>query len=823
MKQPVARCAACLDENGPVRSNASSSAEQLLATAPVERWTPAVFGVVPEGARRRRPGDIARVPVAAVLVVITALGANEIGALEQRVFSVLLALPSWLRSSAELCYVWGSSSACVALLLALLLTRRFRLTVTLVAAGVVGWLAAVGVRSLVDTEAARRAAGLVVDGSVPEYPVVMLAATTTVLLVAVPYLLRPARRLVLAGLALVASGAVVAVVGMPDDVLGAWAIGWGAAALLHLVTGTPAATPSIRQVEEALRGLGVSVHDLELAPRQIWGETRYTARGADGACVAVEVIGRDAADARFLAKVWRALWYKDSGPGVALTRSQQLEHRAYLLLLAARAGVRVSDVVIAGLAGARETALLVTRVPDGLPLDEMEPDAVTDDVLDDAWSQLSRLHGARLAHGRMHVHNVLVDANGATAFVHFAHASGSAPEERRNLDRVELLATTAAVVGDERALAAAHRALGTDGLVEMLHVLEPAALSGEARHLLEDGNALLRRLRERGAELTATEVVKPAELRRVSPGDLLIAAGTILGVYLLIGELAGVDFSEVFSDAEWGWVAIAFLISPLPQLTGAIAMIGSVSAPLPFGAVVGEQFANNFTGLIGGTVATTALVIRFFQQQGLKVAVAASSGVLNSLAGFAVQTVLLVVGLAATGSDFSASATGGDDGLVGLVIVGIVVAGIALGVVLFVPRLRRWARSIVEPQWQAARENLRGILSTPRNAVMLFGGNLGSQLLFALVLEASLHAYGVSLPLLQIVVINSLASVIGGMAPVPGGMGVIEAGLIGGLTAAGIPEAEAVAATFTHRLFTAYLPPIWGWFALQWLRRRDYV
>jgi uncharacterized protein (TIRG00374 family) len=72
-------------------------------------------------------------------------------------------------------------------------------------------------------------------------------------------------------------------------------------------------------------------------------------------------------------------------------------------------------------------------------------------------------------------------------------------------------------------------------------------------------------------------------------------------------------------------------------------------------------------------------------------------------------------------------------------------------------------------------------------------------------------------------VINSLASVLGGIAPVPGGMGVIEAGLIGGLTAAGIPQEAAVAATFTHRLFTAYLPPIWGWISLRWLRRNDYV
>ena len=82
---------------------------------------------------------------------------------------------------------------------------------------------------------------------------------------------------------------------------------------------------------------------------------------------------------------------------------------------------------------------------------------------------------------------------------------------------------------------------------------------------------------------------------------------------------------------------------------------------------------------------------------------------------------------------------------------------------------------------------------------MIFGGNLCSQVAYALVIDAALHAYGASLPLLQIIVINSLASLLGGMAPVPGGMGVIEAGLIAGMTAAGIEQQIAVAATFTAR------------------------
>ena len=69
----------------------------------------------------------------------------------------------------------------------------------------------------------------------------------------------------------------------------------------------------------------------------------------------------------------------------------------------------------------------------------------------------------------------------------------------------------------------------------------------------------------------------------------------------------------------------------------------------------------------------------------------------------------------------------------------------------------------------------------------------------------------------------TLASIIGGAVPVPGGLGVVEAGLIAGLTSVGVPQDQAVAAVFIQRMFTAYLPPIWGWVTLTWMRRREYV
>jgi uncharacterized membrane protein YbhN (UPF0104 family) len=269
-------------------------------------------------------------------------------------------------------------------------------------------------------------------------------------------------------------------------------------------------------------------------------------------------------------------------------------------------------------------------------------------------------------------------------------------------------------------------------------------------------------------------------------------------------------------------VALAAAFSQLPQFALAVAMLGSVATPLPLGVTTVVQFANNFTGLVAGTVGNATLVIRYFQRQGKPVAVAVSSGVLNSTAGFVTQAVLVIIGLVLTAASFSLGDTGGDDDG-RLLLIALVVVGVVLAVTITLPRLRRWVWARIGPQAHDAWENLRTIASMPRKAIQLFGGNAVAQLLFALTLDAALHAYGASLPVMQLVVINSFASFVGGAVPVPGGLGVVEAGLIGGLTAAGVPEDVAVAATFTHRLLTAYLPPIWGWFALRWLRRNSYV
>jgi glycosyltransferase 2 family protein len=167
--------------------------------------------------------------------------------------------------------------------------------------------------------------------------------------------------------------------------------------------------------------------------------------------------------------------------------------------------------------------------------------------------------------------------------------------------------------------------------------------------------------------------------------------------------------------------------------------------------------------------------------------------------------------------------SGGNSKLVWIILAVVVLVGLVIGLVLAVPRLRRLAASKLRPKARDIWGNLRQVASSPRKLVLLLGGSIGSELLVAMALSVSLRAFGDHLNLPTLYVIIFLAGIIGGISPSPGGMGVVEAGMILGLTAAGVSEADATAAVFIQRLFTSYLPPIWGWMTLVWMRKREYL
>jgi len=313
----------------------------------------------------------------------------------------------------------------------------------------------------------------------------------------------------------------------------------------------------------------------------------------------------------------------------------------------------------------------------------------------------------------------------------------------------------------------------------------------------------------------------------VSWPTLIMIIGSLIGGWALVGVL--IDVSKSFDTvigAEWLWVIMALVLAQLAYVASGVETVGSVSGPLPFGRAVAVEFANAFSSLAGGTAAVFATRVRFYQRQGYDATVALSSGAIMTTSSWIAIAVLFLVSLPfAWGSlDLDLTPQGGPDAkLVWTILAVVVVVAVAAGLVLAVPRWRRLAASKLRPKARDIWANLRQVARSPSKLVLLVIGSFGSELLVAMALSVSLRAFGDHVHLPTIYVVIFLAGIIGGISPSPGGMGVVEAGMILGLTAAGVQEADATAAVFIQRLFTSYLPPIWGWVTLVWLRRREYL
>jgi uncharacterized membrane protein YbhN (UPF0104 family) len=232
----------------------------------------------------------------------------------------------------------------------------------------------------------------------------------------------------------------------------------------------------------------------------------------------------------------------------------------------------------------------------------------------------------------------------------------------------------------------------------------------------------------------------------------------------------------------------------------------------------------NFTGMIGGTVATTATVIRFNQRRGLPPGVALSSGIVYSVAGFIVQIFLTLVALCFASDEFhreSAGSAGSGPENLQLILYAVVGISLVGGLAFVIPKIRRVIVTRFAPRLAMAWGNVRLIAQTPSKLARIFGGAAITQLMMALGLGFALYAVHTSAPFGGLLIVCTLTALIGGMAPVPGGMGVMEASYISGLSLLGVHQDQAIAATLIYRACTTYLPPLWGWGALVWLRRHD--
>ncbi|MFF4398447.1 flippase-like domain-containing protein [Streptomyces sp. NPDC001480] len=676
---------------------------------------------------------------------------------------------------------------------------------------------------------------------------VYLAACAAAVVAAGPWLARPWRRALWSLTAACVVVSAVAAALVPLEALAAPAAGGAAGAAVLLIAGGPPDRPPAQAVADALVACGIPLATLRELPthEQLPGEgIRYSAETTADARLTVRVVaaedqGRDL----FHRLARRTLLRHPADPG-AQTPLTAVEHELLMLVFAARTGAQVDEPVIAYPVDG-EGALLVTVGQDARPLSALEAEELTDRLLGEVWQSVARLQEHRLAHRALRTEHVLVDPRGEPRLTAFARARLNAPPEVLGSDIAELLATTAVRVGPHRATACALTGLGPGLLASALPYLQPLALIGPARREVARfdqnraraaGGDVRRRARRPGGRpnlmhdlagevRTACEApsVPPARLARFTWKSVLGLLGAFLVLHLVLPQFANAPAAlHALRDANWWWLLAVVPVTFVSQAFSTCLQLGTIPDRLPFWPTYQVQFASSFLNRITpNNVGGMALNLRYLQKTGIETGAATASVGLQSLAGAVSNALVAAVFLAWAGGHHAGVRLDVPVGRYVLPAVALTLA--AGGLIGLTPPGRRFLHEKVWPFLSSAGSTVKGIATDPAKIAVGTVGALGLPLVQVVGLALSVHALGGDLPFVQVGAAYMAARLLANAAPVPGGLGALEAGLIAGLTALGVPAGPATSAVLVYRLLTFWLNVPLGALALGVVRRRGYV
>jgi uncharacterized membrane protein YbhN (UPF0104 family) len=766
----------------------------------------------------RRAVDGLRVVLYLLLLLAAAL-LSELGAdLDRQLSEALTNFPGFL----ELLWLtgfWAAVAWSVTLVVIAVARRRFRLAAAGVVAAVFAFGVAAVAAALVHGDVGAVVSHFVDVNGPPVFPPALLATTSAVIAVMAPYLTLPFRRVGRAVVAAQLIGALFLGAAQTLGAVAALAIGLLAGATINLLAGSPGGLPTVARVRDSLNGLGVGIGDLVPIAFTREGVARLV--GTDGAGpIEVKVYGRDAWESELLAHLWRLAWYRGGERSARLRRGQYVEHEGFMTLLARDAGLSVPQVVIAGNADNGD-ALIVLR-PSGSPLDRASP-ALTTEQVRALWVELAQLHAIGVIHHRIDLDRVVIQGDTSAGFSDLSSATVRYEPADEFGDRAQLLTLTILASGTDPATAEARAALGRDGLAGVLPYLQSAALPPNVRAALRRQHVDLDDVRRQlAAEVQAPEI-ELVKVTRVTWKSLLNLVLLAVAAYTIIGMIAGIDlqaFGRELVDANWWWLLAGLVIGQFPRVASAVSTMGSSPQPLPFGPTTALQFATCYVNLaVPSSAGRVAITTRFFQRFGVPPATALSAGVIDSVSELLIQLVLFVAVFFISDVDLGLSID--TDKLQGIATTALIVIAVVVitGLVaLAVPSLRQRVHA-----WRLEAHTAVLNLRAPRKLLQLFGGNVLTQLLFAITLGACVRAFGDEIALSSLILVNTVVSLFAGLIPVPGGVGVTEAGISLGLTRAGLPSETAFAVALTYRFCVFYLPPIWGLQSYRWMIRHHYL
>lgn len=595
------------------------------------------------------------------------------------------------------------------------------------------------------------------------------------------------------------------------------AVGWLVGAVIVWVVGTPALEVPLEAAVRVLARRGHTVTAFTVV-RPAGSGPLVLAAEIDGPEreLTVEMYGKNQRSHGALRMVWRWLTFRSSETA-ALHGSMHraVEHRALMTIAVGEAGLSGQQVVaVASLD--RGWMLYAHTDADLTPLNETPVEQ-----LPRVWKSLDALHGNTVAHGDLRPDDVGI-AGDKVLFSGFGSAEFGASDTQLHTDIAQLLVTTTAIYGKEPAVGAAIDALGEQTVLIATRRLIKSAMPSGIRMAIPEWGSIVGEARDEVRRQTGQDKIEADQITRFSRNQIIQLVLLIALVYVAYPFISAVPtFFSQLRTANWWWALLGLGVSSLTYFGAAAALWACASGLVSYRNLVIMQIANTFAATTTpARVGGLALSVRFLQKGGLGTVRATAAVALQQAVQVITHLSLLVLFSIVAGTSADLSHFVPDPTIIYLA------AGVGVGIIgtfMFVPKLRRWLNNSVRPQLQEVLGELGQLAKDPKRFSIIIAGCAAITLGLAGALWCSVQAFGGGTTFVTVTIVTMIGGTLASAAPTPGGVGAVEAALIGGLAAFGLPASVAVPSVLLYRVLTCWLPVFCGWFTMRWMTSKEMI
>jgi uncharacterized protein (TIRG00374 family) len=603
------------------------------------------------------------------------------------------------------------------------------------------------------------------------------------------------------------------------------AVGWFIGALVVLVVGTPAIEVPMDGAIRALSKRGFLVSRLTVVRPAGPGalvlsaecERRHAETDAGPVRAEIEMYGPHQRSGGALRQLWRKLRLRDDETAPLQTSMRRaVEHRALMAIAVGDVGIaNTTTIAVATLD--RGWTMYAHQPVRGTPLNECTESIPVARV----WEALRILHDNQISHGDLRGHEITVE-DGAVFFGGYGAAEYGPTDAQLQSDLAQLLVTTTALYDAESAVCAAIETFGKDTILTASRRLTKAAVPKRIRESVANGHDAISGAREEVRRQTGADQIKTETITRFTRNQViqLVLLGVLVYVAYPFISTVPTFFSAV-RNANYWWALLGLLISASTYVGAAAALWACTDGQVNFWKLSIAQVANTFAATttpagVGGL----ALSTRILQKGGLTAVRATAAVAIQQSVQVIMHILLLILFSSVAGASMNLSH------FVPTTTVLYLIAGVALGIVgtfLFVPKLRHWLGTAVRPKLTEVTTDLIELVREPRRLSLIVLGCTGTTLGAALGLWTSVEAFGGGATFVTCTVVTMVGGTLASAAPTPGGVGAVEAALLGGLAAFGVPAAVGVPSVLLYRVLTCWIPVFVGWPVMRWLTKNDMV